>query len=149
PGDFEKIQCSPGLLKHSGEEGLVLIATDADPQLYLPAFQPEAEPSRLEITLQVVLDWPELASRYHRALGNDSFLRAAGETLNATLIGTANDLSAIRHELSARSKDIDLLTAEREALKQRAEEAEGQIKKLKLQADEAQDEISVSNLRAL
>jgi len=52
--DFAKLELSARLLKHEVGQHLLLLATDSDPQIYLPVIETLGEdPYRLELTLQV------------------------------------------------------------------------------------------------
>ena len=134
PAEFDAIRCSAGLLKHSGEEGLFLIATDADPQLYLPHFDlVTSNPCRFELTLKISLNPTEAVTRYHRALRDNSLLR---ETLRVSE-DSKKQINELRTKNDQQREELRALTRE-------AAQAQRQI-----QATESENTLLSNRLVAL
>jgi hypothetical protein len=75
PADFAKLELSAGLLKHEVGQHLLLLATDSDPQIYLPVIESLREdPYRLELTLELQSATRGAVERQHKALGEQSKL---------------------------------------------------------------------------
>ena len=152
PAEFDAIQCSAGLLRHSGEEGLFLIATDADPQLYLPHFNlVTSNPCRFELTLKISLNPTEAVTRYHRALRDNSLLRETLKIWEMKLDVMAEDLTTLRRVSEDSKKQINELRTkndqqreELEQLKREAAQAQRQI-----QATESENTLLSNRLVAL
>ena len=97
--DFEKIDVSSGILKHQ-EGDLLLVATDSDPQIYLPILDNLGTASyRLEITLE-----PQSATRrptlqHRRALEERSQLAAKLEAAQAQAKLNKEQIASLENEL--------------------------------------------------
>jgi SAM-dependent methyltransferase/GT2 family glycosyltransferase len=130
PGEFDQIRCSSALLKHVDEQGLFLIATDSDPQLYLPQItQASSDPCFLEVTLQVTLDPGSALTRYHRTVKNESQLTERLAELTLTLS-------------TVRAKEIETLARQRDEFRERAEKADVEIQSLQSAAQTQGTEIA-------
>jgi len=96
--DFAKLDLSAGLLKHEVGQDLLLLATDSDPQIYLPVIESLGEdPYRLEITLEVQSATRGAVQRQHKALREESKLSAMLEAARA-------DIAALRQQALAESE---------------------------------------------
>jgi hypothetical protein len=87
--DFRRIDVSPGLLRHNEDGNLLLVATDTDPQIFLPALR-LTESCRLEIVLE-----PHLAP--------DSVLMHPKQALDAAAEKTTGELTVA---LDARQAEL-------------------------------------------
>jgi len=86
PADFEKIQFSSNLRTGVDGENLVLLVSDADPQIYLPVLTNlPNEPLRAEVTLRVEIAPRGLVTKYARALETKSELEAVVRTTQTQL----------------------------------------------------------------
>ena len=103
PADFAKLDLSAGLLKHEVGQHLLLLATDSDPQIYLPVIGCLGEDAyRVEITLEVQNATRGAVQRQHKALGEQS-------RLSALLEGARAEVAALRSGDVARLKAIESL----------------------------------------
>src|SRR5262249_6209646 len=108
---FSKLEFFAGLLQHEVGQHLLLLATDSDPQIYLPIIENLGEdPYRLELTFEVQSATRGAVRRQHKALEEQSKLSgllvaALGEQSNLSAL-----LEAARGEITAlHSRDVALV----------------------------------------
>src|SRR6266498_2249994 len=96
--DFSKLDLSAGLFKHEVGQHLLLLATDSDPQIYLPVIESLGEdPYRLEINLEVQSATRAAVQRQHKALSERS-------KLSAILEATRANIAALRQQALGESE---------------------------------------------
>ncbi len=116
--DFSKLDLSAGLFKHEVGQHLLLLATDSDPQIYLPVIESLGEdPYRLEINLEVQSATRAAVQRQHKALSERS-------KLSAILEATRANIAALRQQALGESERssamLEAARAELAALRQQA-----------------------------
>jgi predicted nucleic acid-binding Zn-ribbon protein len=139
--DFAKLDLSAGLLKQEVGEHLLLLATDSDPQIYLPVIENLGEdPYRLELTLKVQSATRGAVQRQHKALEEQS-------RLSALLEGARAEITALRSGDLARLKSIGSLEAELHnskksigSLEQQKRDLEAELSKSKNALQQSYDE---------
>lgn len=136
--DFAKLDLSAGLLKHEVGEHLLLLATDSDPQIYLPVIENLGEdPYRLELTLEVQSATRGAVQRQHKALGEQS-------RLSALLEGARAEIAALRSGDIARLKSIESLEQYKHALEAELYNSKKSIGNLEQQKRDLEAELSKS-----
>lgn len=87
PSDFEELQFSSNVQTRIEGENLVLLAVDADPQIYLPVLaELPNEDLRAEITLKVEIATRDLVAKYAKALETKSELEVAATAAQTRLV---------------------------------------------------------------
>src|SRR6266498_2636285 len=150
--DFSKLDLSAGLFKHEVGQHLLLLATDSDPQIYLPVIESLGEdPYRLEINLEVQSATRAAVQRQHKALSERSKLSAILEATRANIAALRQQalgeserssamLEAARAELAAlHSRNIANLKSIG-SLEQQKRDLETELDKSKNALQESYDE---------
>jgi hypothetical protein len=142
--DFQQIKVSDGLLKHEEEGTLLLIATDADPQLFLPALDlPPTERCRLEIVLEPHPAPVSVLARQKQALEGAAGERTAADLLSALDASQAEigrQRQALEEAAEAAAQSQAEVAHQAQALRESAEAA------AQLQAAQASLEASQAEL---
>ena len=126
--DFAKLDLSAGLLKHEVGQHLLLLATDSDPQIYLPVVESLGDdPYRLELTLEVQTATRSAVERQHKALGEQSKLSALLEAARAEIAALhSGDVARLKSigSLEQQKRDLETeLYKSKNALQQSYDEA--------------------------
>ena len=143
--DFEKIDVSSGILKHQ-EGDLFLVATDSDPQIYLPILDNLGTASyRLEITLEPQSATRRPTLRHRRALEERSQLAAKLETAQAQAKLNKEQIASLENELHSSQRAGKELQAASTQLSSQLEteraQNEEQVRNLEQQKNVAESEL--------
>ena len=143
--DFEKIDVSSGILKHQ-EGDLFLVATDSDPQIYLPILDNLGTASyRLEITLEPQGATRRPTLRHRRALEERSQLAAKLETAQAQAKLNKEQIASLENELRSSQRAGKELQAASTQLSSQLEteraQNEEQVRNLEQQKKVAESEL--------
>ena len=80
PAEWARLECSPSLLTHPAGKSLLLLATDGDPQIYLPPLPDfDGAACTFEMNLRLEIAAGELARRLHELAVENGSLAALGE----------------------------------------------------------------------
>ena len=143
--DFEKIDVSSGILKHQ-EGDLFLVATDSDPQIYLPILDNLGTASyRLEITLEPQSATRRPTLRHRRALEERSQLAAKLETAQAQAKLNKEQIASLENELRSSQRAGKELQAASTQLSSQLEteraQNEEQVRNIEQQKNVAESEL--------
>ncbi len=110
--DFRQIGCSVGTLTYFRDDGLVLLATDNDPQLYLPLIDLPDETCTLEVELCPSTALPPVLRRLHHAEAEIPPLRRDAEALRHQISGLEAAISAANERHAKLDAALTSLRAE-------------------------------------